>query len=169
MFPSSKHVPSSPPRLRELVYIAEMPGFAFTVGSFGDIIAMGEIIIKIGQALYRASEQSPEYQELMHELGSCLQIFTRVTAAEEDIKSEEARRRHRDVLYAASACRRDMVEFLERRPPQGTSAWNKITWVVSGPKETTKLRERLAAHRHTLTVLLQRYAVFYSPPKSRTT
>ena len=143
-----------------------MPGFVFTVGSLGDLIAMGQIVINIGQVLYRAKEQSRDYQELMRELGSCHQLFTSVIAVDEEPKSEEARRRHREVLAAAAACQKDMVDFLARRPPRGASAWNKITWVVIGPKEAVKLRERLSSHRQTLAILLNRYAVIHSPPKT---
>jgi hypothetical protein len=45
-----------------------MPAFAFTVGSLGDFIALADLVVKIGVALYKPGECTKGLQDLKREL-----------------------------------------------------------------------------------------------------
>jgi hypothetical protein len=52
-----------------------MPIFTLSVGSIGDFIALGELIIKLGVILYKPGEALADYEELLRELELLCQVL----------------------------------------------------------------------------------------------
>jgi hypothetical protein len=56
-----------------------MPIFAFTVGSIGDFLALGELVIKLGIALYTPGEAAKDYDELRREIELILKALEKIS------------------------------------------------------------------------------------------
>lgn len=56
-----------------------MPVFAFTVGSLGDFLALGDLIVRLGVALYNPAGCPNEYEDLMRECELLCHILTEIS------------------------------------------------------------------------------------------
>jgi hypothetical protein len=137
-----------------------MPIFTFTVGSIGDFLEIGELLIKIGVALYKPGEATKDYEELRRELELLCQALGKIEICKGQKMSPIAEGCLKAVHVQVAACRKIIEEFLKKRLPPQESLWNKITWAAKGTNEAAELRQKLSAHRETISLLLEVYAIY---------
>ncbi|PVF93278.1 hypothetical protein CPB86DRAFT_790270 [Serendipita vermifera] len=132
-----------------------MPTFAFTVGSLGDFIALGDLIVKIGLALYRPGEYTKDYQELLRELEHFSQVLNKINICKGQKRTQMAEICFQGVRTQVDLTTRFITEFLNQREQASNSPWNNIKWANNGAQEMTELRRTLSDHRQMLSVLLE--------------
>jgi hypothetical protein len=132
-----------------------MPVFAFTVGSMGDFLSLGELIIKLGVALYTPGEAAKDYDELRREIELILKALEKISICKGQRMSAIAKRCLRLVQISVEECQKAIQNFLDKRSPPSQGLWNKLSWAVQGPSETAELRQRLSVHRENLNLLLE--------------
>jgi hypothetical protein len=132
-----------------------MPTFSLTVGSLGDFIAMGDLIVKIGIALYRPGECTRDYQDLLRELEQLAQILSKIEICKGQRMTALAERCLKAVQAQADLTTQVVKEFLNKRESSKNGMWNKVTWVTNGPNEMAELKRTLSAHREMLSFLLE--------------
>ncbi|PVG01357.1 hypothetical protein CPB86DRAFT_99513 [Serendipita vermifera] len=132
-----------------------MPAFAFTVGSVGDFIALGDLIVRLGVALYRPGECTKDYQELLRELEQTTQILDKVKICKGQKMTLMAENCLKIVQIQVDSITRVIKEFLDKREQNSKGVWNKIIWVTNGSNEMADLRRTLSAHREMLSVCLE--------------
>lgn len=137
-----------------------MPAFSFTVGSLGDFLALGELIVRLGIALYKPGEATKDYEELKQELELLCQALGKIEICKGQKRSAIADGCLKAVQAQATACEKIIQDFLEKRKEPNTSLWNRICWTAKGPNEAADLRQRLSAHRETMSLLLEMYVDF---------
>lgn len=132
-----------------------MPVFAFTVGSLGDFLALGELIVKLGVALYKPGEATKDYEDLRRELELLCRALGKIEVCKGQRRSMIADGCLKAVQDQAAACEKIIRDFLDNRKEPTRSVWSKISWSVKGPNEAAELRQRLSAHRETMSLLLE--------------
>jgi hypothetical protein len=152
--PSSQTAAPSTPFGDSFNY-AHMPAFAFTVGSIGDFLSIGELIIKLGVTLYKPGEATKDYEELRRELELLCQALGKIEICKGQKKSPIAEGCLKAVQVQVAACQKIIEEFLERRSSPRESVWNKRTWAAKGENEAAELRQKLSTHRETISLLLE--------------
>jgi hypothetical protein len=132
-----------------------MPTFALTVGSLGDFIALGDLIVKIGVVLYRPGECTKEYQDLLRELEHFSQILSKLEICKGQRMTPAAEGCLKRVQIEADRAAQVIKEFLDKRQQNSSGIWNKIMWAKNGPSEMAELKRTLSAHREMLSFLLE--------------
>jgi hypothetical protein len=132
-----------------------MPTFALTVGSLGDFIALGDLIVKIGVVLYRPGECTKDYQDLLRELEHFTQILNKINVWKGQKMTSVADGCLKMVQIEVDRTSQVIKEFLDRRQQRNNGIWNKIIWATNGPSEMAELRRTLSAHREMLSLLLE--------------
>jgi hypothetical protein len=132
-----------------------MPTFAFTVGSLGDFIALGDLIVKIGVALYRPGECTEEYRHLLCELEHFSQILSKIAICKGQRMTPAADGCLKMVQIEVERTAQVIKEFMDRRKQRRDGIWNKIAWTTNGPSEMADLRRALSVHREMLSLLLE--------------
>lgn len=136
-----------------------MPAFAFTVGSVGDFLALGDLIVKLGIALYRSGESPKEYEELRRELELLCHVLGKITICKGQQMSEPAALLLKAMQMQVAECQKVIQDFLASRSPSNEGTWNKITWAVRGTNEAAEIRQKINTHREMLSLLLEMYGV----------
>ncbi|KAJ7755875.1 hypothetical protein B0H16DRAFT_1886161 [Mycena metata] len=133
-----------------------MPAFAFAYGSFGDILAMGQLIIKISIILRRRGAQSDECAETEKEfksLGGDLANLTRMPVDDAVQTLPLAQSVADRVQEEIRQCHRLMVHFFSRM--NATSGlFQRLIWAVSEERELATFRMRIIERRTALGVVV---------------
>jgi hypothetical protein len=132
-----------------------MPIFAFTVGSLGDFIALGDLIAKIGVALYRPGECTKDYQDLLRELENFSKVLSKIAICKGQRMTLMAQGCFKVVQIEVDRAAQVIKEFLDKRQQRSSGIWNRITWTTNGPNKMAELRRTLSEHRGTLSILLE--------------
>jgi hypothetical protein len=132
-----------------------MPTFALTVGSLGDFIALGDLIVKIGVALYRPGECTKDYQGLLFELEHFSQILSKIAICKGQKMKPVAEGCLKAVQIEADRAAQVIKEFLDKRKQKSSGTWSKVLWATNGPSEMAELRRALSTHREMLSFLLE--------------
>lgn len=136
--------------------------FAFTVGSFGDILTTAGLAVKISQALYGKRGSSNECQALMSEVGSLYEALISSRDAVKLYKSSPlGQSLSTKIFREVDQCHLLMWLFLDnmdgyRKPLLSTvigELWHKVWWNVWETDELAALRTKLSARRETLNIL----------------
>jgi hypothetical protein len=141
-----------------------MPTFALTVGSLGDFVAMGDLIVKIGVALYRPGECVKDYQGLLRELQQFSQILSKIEICRAQRMTPIAQKCFDAIQAQADSTTKVIREFLDREEKQRDGIWNKLLWATNGPSEIAELKGILSVHREWLSLLMEMYLsthIFY--------
>lgn len=131
-----------------------MPVFAFTVGSLGDFLALGDLIIKLGVALYKPGECAKDYEELMRELELLCHILMKINISKEQRISETARFYLRQIQVEIAGCQGVIRGFLDKKSSGNNWVWKNIKWAAQGPSEAEEIRRQLSTRRDRLNLLL---------------
>lgn len=135
-----------------------MPVFAFTFGSLGDFIALGELIVKLGIALYKPGEATRDYEELRDELNLILQILGHINVCKGQELSTEAAQVLCLVNLQVKECQNIIQIFLNKIPSAPGAKRNirkTLKWTVTGPRKVADVREKLSRQKDILNMLLQ--------------
>jgi hypothetical protein len=132
-----------------------MPAFAFTVGSLGDFIALGDLVVKIGVALYKPGECTKDFEDLQRELEQYSQILSKMEVLEGQKRTPKAENCLKMIQTQVDRTRQAMKEFLDKERQTSGGVWDKVMWVTNGPSEMAELRRTLSAHREMLSYLLE--------------
>ena len=104
-----------------------MPIFAFTVGSIGDFLALGELVIKLGIALYTPGEAAKDYDELRREIELILKALEKISICKGQRMSAVASDCLRLVQISVEECQKVIQDFLDKRSPPSQSLWSKLS------------------------------------------
>ncbi|KAJ7739881.1 hypothetical protein B0H16DRAFT_1694425 [Mycena metata] len=132
-----------------------MPALAFAYGSFGDILATGQLIVKIIVILRRGaqSDECAETEKELKSLGSDLANLTRMPDdavqasplawSVADRIQEEIRR-----------CHRLMVHFFSKMNATSGGLFQRLMWAASEERELATFRMRIIERRTALGVVV---------------
>ncbi|KAJ7755877.1 hypothetical protein B0H16DRAFT_1458411 [Mycena metata] len=135
-----------------------MPAFAFTFayGSFGDILATGQLIVKIIVILRRGtrSTECAETEKELKFLGTDLANLTRMPVDDAAQASPLARSIADRVQEEIRHCYSDMLRFYTKINTSNGGLIRKLLWIPAEDRFLAAFRTRLAERRTVLGVLL---------------
>ncbi|KAF7366142.1 hypothetical protein MVEN_00491100 [Mycena venus] len=137
---------------------------AFSIGSFGDILATAQIAYKLSQILSDSAGSSMEYQELIIELDA---LGSALRGMDDIVENHVIRQSVRNAIeHSLRRCRDLMNVFLDRiknykpalqKGGSGSSwrdNWRKIGWHIFRREELVELRLKLAEQKATINMML---------------
>ncbi|KAJ6590707.1 hypothetical protein DFH09DRAFT_1423690 [Mycena vulgaris] len=136
-----------------------MAAIALSFGSFGDILAVAELAMKIVQVLYYSSTVSEDYQGAMAELVSLHHELVLISdAIQLDTSAGLGAVARQSAAAEIACCYAEMRRFLEKTESitaKGMArALTKVWWAASEAKELRSLRAAVSRHRASLNVLI---------------
>ncbi|CAG7852529.1 SubName: Full=Uncharacterized protein {ECO:0000313/EMBL:CCA74842.1} [Serendipita indica DSM 11827] len=149
------------------IFVLDMPIFAVTYGSFGDIAQCVQLLWKIGTELCDATGSSSEYQALKGELVQTVQLLHEIQVLKMGPQtSHETQVYLTRLLEQAADCHRAIVAFLNKRnKPKGF--WQTVSWHTLGTSEAKELQGLLARRCAQLTILLQMYNASHQEDRAK--
>ncbi|KAJ7755881.1 hypothetical protein B0H16DRAFT_707274 [Mycena metata] len=132
-----------------------MPAFAFAYGSFGDILATGQLIVKIIVILRKGtrSDECAETEKELKSLGGDLANLTLMPVDDAVQASPLAQSVADRVQEEIRRCHRLMVHFFSKM--NATSGlFQRLMWAVSEERELATFRMRIIERRTALGVVV---------------
>jgi hypothetical protein len=131
--------------------------------SFGDFVAVLELVSTVVNALGQSSESSHEYRELVHQLYSLETSLIQVKG----LHFDDAQHKELVALrQASSQCQQTIDEFwgkIQKYQPHlrssGSSSkikdsWMKIKWAICKSDDVAKFKADLIGHTESIQILL---------------
>lgn len=139
-----------------------------SVGSVGDILALIELAATISQALIKSSGASKEYQNVITEIDAFSAALKTLRASFPATPAGPNRlvmqpSVENAIRHALSQCQILMKLFLRsiegyqslsQKKGLTTAAWRKIGWGLFKSADLVTLRNQLAQHKNTMTLML---------------
>ncbi|KAJ7755884.1 hypothetical protein B0H16DRAFT_1886167 [Mycena metata] len=132
-----------------------MSAFAFAYGSFGDILATGQLIVKIIVILRRGtrSTECTETEKELKSLGTDLANLTRMPVDDAVQASPLAQSVADRVQEEIRRCYSDMLRFYTKINTSNGGLIRKLLWTVSEDRQLSAFRMRVVERRTALGVL----------------
>ncbi|KAF7325312.1 hypothetical protein MVEN_02631600 [Mycena venus] len=133
-----------------------MSAFAFTYGSFGDILATGQLVAKVIVLLRngRRSSECAETEKELKSLGTDLENITHIPLDEAHQSSPitlSIAARIRDEVHH---CHLIILRFFQKINASDNGFMHKLLWAASEEKELTAFRMRVIERRTALSVVV---------------
>jgi hypothetical protein len=132
------------------LFTPHMPLAAFAYGSFGDIVATAELLVKIVTLLHRSGKPSSVWEETEKELTSLDRelkyLILKLTPTLDPLVTQRVREE-------VANCNRTMVKFYAKiSVPK--NVWQTVLWARSEEKALEEFKMQVVEHRTALGVVL---------------